>query len=207
MFKIDRSVTVQSYAACRFKKRGKKWYNWSDQEAQDQWDRAVRDPAVPKSTDVFGFMTVAKLGEKTLSAGCRVGTQRELAEHRPLDVNDDPSELRQARQRTDLRYYSLALLQALALTLWSCNSPTIQSISYWSMEFLNSKAAKGMLDSRFDVETGAGEMLSQGLSFSSFGDPVDFKSFGNIRSQLSGEQAFDWWCVGSGCQEKGKKRY
>ena len=54
-------------------------------------------------------MTVAKLGEKILSAGCRVGTQRQLTEQRQLEINDDPSELRQARQRTDLRYYSLAL--------------------------------------------------------------------------------------------------
>ena len=35
----------------RFKKRMKKWYNFSDKECEEKWQEAVRDPLVPKGTD------------------------------------------------------------------------------------------------------------------------------------------------------------
>ena len=35
----------------RFKKRMKKWYNFTDKDADEKWQEAVRDPQVPKGTD------------------------------------------------------------------------------------------------------------------------------------------------------------
>lgn len=37
----------------RFKKRGKKWYDWSEQESTAKWNEYMRDPQVPKGKDQF----------------------------------------------------------------------------------------------------------------------------------------------------------
>lgn len=37
----------------RFRKRGKKWYDWNDQECSDRWNEFMRDPTVPKGKDQF----------------------------------------------------------------------------------------------------------------------------------------------------------
>lgn len=58
----------------RFKKKGKKWYNWSDLQAQEEWDKAVRDPSIPRTTDAFGNLCIAKLTDRVQSKGCNVAT-------------------------------------------------------------------------------------------------------------------------------------
>lgn len=58
----------------------------------------MRDPAVPKLTDAFGNLCVAKLGTKVISSGCKVGTTRGVQEdinHTHLADADDPSQLRE----------------------------------------------------------------------------------------------------------------
>ena len=88
----------------RFKKKGKKWYNWSDDQANEEWDKAMRDSSVPKQTDTFGNTCVAKLGTKMISTGCRVGTERTVQEktNAVLEDANDPAELRKVRDRSML---------------------------------------------------------------------------------------------------------
>lgn len=46
------SVNVSlSVCVARFKKRGRKWYNWSDAECTEKWNQYMRDPTIPKGED------------------------------------------------------------------------------------------------------------------------------------------------------------
>ena len=77
----------------RFKKKGHKWFGWSDKEAQAQWDAALRDPATPRARDGMGNITLAsdKFQEKLLATGARTGTVREVverAQHAVEDIQD-----------------------------------------------------------------------------------------------------------------------
>ena len=86
----------------RFKKKGKKWYNCSDEQAAAEWDKAMRDSSVPKQIDQFGNTCVAKLSTRTISTGCRVGTERSIVEDNKVQLKDanDPAELRKVRDGT-----------------------------------------------------------------------------------------------------------
>lgn len=83
--------------ADRFKKKGKKWYNWSDAQAQKQWD-AVRDSKVPRCTDAFGNLCLAKLDARVLTAGVNVGTRRSVAQDTTHEVDgNDPQEMQKIK--------------------------------------------------------------------------------------------------------------
>ena len=84
----------------RFKKKGKKWYNWSDAESQKQWDDAVRDPKGPRCYDAFGNLCLAKLDTRVLAQGAQVGTSREVREGatHSIDAGSDPQEMQRIRE-------------------------------------------------------------------------------------------------------------
>lgn len=78
----------------RFKKKGCKWFGWSDAEAQKHWDTALRNPSVPRDKDAMGNVTLATdlFKEKSLTSGARTGTVREVSEqgqHALEDMTDD----------------------------------------------------------------------------------------------------------------------
>ena len=41
-----------------------KWYGWTEEQAQEEWDSAARDPAVKKKHDQWGNLVIAKLEEE-----------------------------------------------------------------------------------------------------------------------------------------------
>lgn len=144
----------QLHCAGRFKKKGKKWYNWSDEQARDEWDRAVKDPTVPRATDAFGNLTLAKLSRRTAGTGCRVSTNRSVRE-------ESNHALRDGEDRGEV-----------VQQLKSSRCPK------------ESKADKnlGVLESRLDVQAGAGDLMSQGLRLralsylSALRPPIPFES-------------------------------
>ena len=64
----------------RFKRKIRKWYNLTEEQAEKQWQDALRDKTVPKGRDDFGGVTVAKLKTDEYSGGRQVNTGRELRE-------------------------------------------------------------------------------------------------------------------------------
>ena len=87
---------------CRFKKKGKKWYNWSDAEAQKQWDDAAKDPNVPRCKDAFGNLCLAKLEDRVLAQGVNVSTNRHVAESSQHGIDNDPQELQAIKDSSGL---------------------------------------------------------------------------------------------------------
>ena len=56
----------------------------------------MRDSSIPKQLDQYGNTCVAKLQTRTISTGCRVGTERSVVEDNKVQLTDanDPAELR-----------------------------------------------------------------------------------------------------------------
>lgn len=81
----------------RFKKKLKKHYNMTDQQAQDEWDLAIRDPKVSKGEDTFGNVTVAKLATQFQEGGRRVQATCSVAETKThaVESSDDIAALRE----------------------------------------------------------------------------------------------------------------
>ena len=48
-----RSLKQDFVESRRFKKKGCKWFGWSDAEAQKHWDTALRNPSVPRDKDAI----------------------------------------------------------------------------------------------------------------------------------------------------------
>lgn len=68
----------------RFKKRGRKWYDWDATKAQQEWDRVSRDKSYQKSTDSYGNVTVAALQRQRINEGRAVGSKRSLERRPPI---------------------------------------------------------------------------------------------------------------------------
>ena len=85
----------------RFKKKLRKYYNMSDEEAQAEWEAALRDPKVPKGTDDFGGVTIAKLKTDVYSAGRSVGSKREIREKGVHSISDSSQIANLTRGRED----------------------------------------------------------------------------------------------------------
>lgn len=49
----------------RFKKRGRKWYNWTEKECEEHWTHAIRDPATPKGRDQLLVFRLCQRMEST----------------------------------------------------------------------------------------------------------------------------------------------
>ena len=84
----------------RFKKRGKKWFNWSDKQADDEWKEALRNKGVAKSRDEYGNVTVAKLANVMAANGRNTASTRSLTEQRAAEVETSAqvAELGRGRQ-------------------------------------------------------------------------------------------------------------
>ena len=52
----------------RFKKRGRKWYNWTEKECEEHWTHAIRDPATPKGRDQLLVFRLCQRMESTANA-------------------------------------------------------------------------------------------------------------------------------------------
>ena len=72
----------------RFKKRGRKWFNWSDAFADEEWNRSLKDPSVRKSHDEYGNVTVCRLMRQTHSTGRATASIRSLQESRSQAISD-----------------------------------------------------------------------------------------------------------------------
>ena len=83
----DLVVTFPSVG--RFIKKGCKWYGWTEQEAQQEWDKGMRDPAIKKGTDQFGNPAMAYLEQTIDSAGLSVNNSRSIKENNEVLVGDD----------------------------------------------------------------------------------------------------------------------
>lgn len=68
--------------------KGKKWYGWTAEEAEEQWDHALRDKNVRKRKDAFGEMTVAKLATVVASSGTRVANKKEIGSFTEFNAGD-----------------------------------------------------------------------------------------------------------------------
>ena len=84
----------------RFKKRGKKWYNWTPEEADVEWQAALRDKNVAKGRDEYGNVTVAKLASARLSNGRTVNSMRSLQEESTKTVSTSADLAALGRGRT-----------------------------------------------------------------------------------------------------------
>ncbi|CAE7230711.1 PREP1 [Symbiodinium sp. CCMP2592] len=73
----------------RFKRKGAKWYGWSEERAQQEWDKAVRDKNVKRKTDQYGNLTIAKLAEESDVSGLRIGNKRKIMEKNKHKVGDE----------------------------------------------------------------------------------------------------------------------
>ena len=72
----------------RFKKRGKKWFNWSEETAQNEWHKSLKDPSVKKGYDEFGNVTVCRLVRQKHSTGRTTASIRSLQESRRQEISD-----------------------------------------------------------------------------------------------------------------------
>ncbi len=68
--------------------KGKKWYGWTAEEAEEQWDSALRDKNGRKRKDAFGEMTVAKLSTVVASSGTRVANKKEMGSFNEFNAGD-----------------------------------------------------------------------------------------------------------------------
>lgn len=87
----------------RFVEKGKKWYGWTQEEAEHQWDDAFRDPTVNKITDEFGALCVAKLHTWKDTKGTRLGNKRAIGEQKHFNAGDEGA-IEDAAQSVDLNY-------------------------------------------------------------------------------------------------------
>ena len=78
-----------SCCPARFKRKGMKWYGWTEEQAQEEWDSAARDPAVKKKHDQWGNLVIAKLEEEMEVGGVRVDNKRVVKESNKVKVGDD----------------------------------------------------------------------------------------------------------------------
>ena len=60
----------------------KERWGLSEQEIEDRWQSALRDPNVPKGVDEEGWQTVAKYADQS------VGSKRQLEHHRSVQKQD-----------------------------------------------------------------------------------------------------------------------
>lgn len=72
----------------RFMHKGIKWYGWTPEQAEDEWDKAVRDPNVKRRKDAYGELTIAKLQTAVHHVGIRVGNKRSIAETKKFNAED-----------------------------------------------------------------------------------------------------------------------
>lgn len=68
--------------------KGKKWYGWTIEEAEEQWDIALKDKNVRKRKDAFGEITVAKLATVVASSGTRVANKKEIGSFTEFNAGD-----------------------------------------------------------------------------------------------------------------------
>ena len=66
-----------------------KWYGWTAERADDEWDAAVRDQSVKRKHDEFGNLTLAKLKTDSTQTGTRVGNKRAVGETKDINVGDE----------------------------------------------------------------------------------------------------------------------
>ncbi|CAE7311851.1 unnamed protein product [Symbiodinium sp. CCMP2456] len=85
----DTTAAVPYLTELRFKRKGAKWYGWSEERAQEEWDKAVRDKNVKRKTDQYGNLTIAKLSEESDVSGLRVGNKRKIQEQNKHKVGDE----------------------------------------------------------------------------------------------------------------------
>ncbi|CAE7563528.1 unnamed protein product, partial [Symbiodinium necroappetens] len=85
----DSAASVPYLTELRFKRKGAKWYGWSEERAQEEWDKAVRDKNVKRKTDQFGNLTIAKLSEEADVSGLRIGNKRKIQEKSKHNVGDE----------------------------------------------------------------------------------------------------------------------
>lgn len=72
-----------------FKKSLKNDYGLSSQRAQEEWDKALRDPKIRKSTDYFGNQTVAALFTQRLQQGRKVSNLNKVSEAKAKEIGDE----------------------------------------------------------------------------------------------------------------------
>lgn len=65
-----------------------KWYGWTPEQAEDEWDKAVRDVNVKRRKDEYGELTIAKLKTAVHHVGVRVGNKRSIGETKKFNAED-----------------------------------------------------------------------------------------------------------------------
>ena len=96
----------------RFVAKGRRWYGWTPEQAQAEWDKAVRDSNVPRQTDQFGNLCLAKLSTAVLEDGVRVGNKRAVANTNHFDAGDQDA-IVDAKDSQDLSSaYQLQIVSA-----------------------------------------------------------------------------------------------
>lgn len=102
-FAIVQVLLFISLHRFRFVSKGRKWYGWTAEEADEEWDKAVRDPQIKKRKDEFGELTVAKLLTTSDNSGIRIGNKRSISQKNQFQAEDQEA-INDARDSSILNY-------------------------------------------------------------------------------------------------------
>ena len=124
------SVSFEHQMHFRFIAKGKKWYGWTHEQAEEEWAAAVRDPKVARITDEYGHLCLAKLATKCTSSGTSIGNKRSIGEGGSFNVGDDAA----IQDATDSHTLSVRIVW---LSVFNLNHFT-----QLSLLFLNQRSAE-----------------------------------------------------------------
>ena len=81
-------MKLNIFNSAGFKKALRKDYGLNSERAQEEWDKALRDPKIRKGQDLFGNRTVAKLFTQTLSQGRKISNLSKVSEKVAKEITD-----------------------------------------------------------------------------------------------------------------------
>lgn len=106
-----------------------KWYGWTPEQAEDEWDKAVRDVNVKRRKDEYGELTIAKLKTAVHHVGVRVGNKRSIGETKKFNAEDQEA-ITDAKECSSLNSTLNILLEVMKKNKFMMSCVMCYIISY-----------------------------------------------------------------------------